>query len=109
MGVLAQGPSDGHATGYLYRVGQSRTKQRKTPASFAAVVEDSEHLIEPELEAALSELSDRQRTAVLLVFAYGWTLREVAELTGLKVTTIQNHMERGLAKLRSTIGEVADD
>ena len=68
-----------NATRYLYRVGQSRTKQRKTPASFAAVVEDSEHLIEPELEAALSELSDRQRTAVLLVFAYGWTLREAAE------------------------------
>jgi len=30
-------------------------------------------------------------------------LREVAELTGTKVTTVQNHLERGLAKLRQTL------
>jgi RNA polymerase sigma factor (sigma-70 family) len=49
----------------------------------------------------LAQLSDRQRVAVVLVHGFGWTLREVAELTGTKITTVQNHLERGLARLRS--------
>ena len=48
----------------------------------------------------LAQLSDRQRVAVVLVHGFGWTLREVAELTNTKVTTVQNHLERGLAQLR---------
>ena len=46
----------------------------------------------------------RQRIAVVLVHGYGYTLREVAELTGIRLTTVQNHLNRGLARLRSTLG-----
>jgi RNA polymerase sigma factor (sigma-70 family) len=49
-------------------------------------------------------LTQRQRLAVVLVHGYGYTLREVAELTGIRPTTVQNHLSRGLSRLRSLLG-----
>ena len=88
--------------GYLFRVGQSRTKDRRDRSTFAPA-DKGDPLFEPGLEPALKALSDRQRTAVVLVHGFQWTLREVAELTGTKVTTVQNHLERGLVKLRRAL------
>jgi len=88
--------------GYLFRVGQSRTRRKRTVLTFAAL-DGYEPVFEPGLGPALKLLTMRQRTAVVLVHGFGWTLREVAELTGTKVTTVQNHLERGLAKLRQTL------
>jgi DNA-directed RNA polymerase specialized sigma24 family protein len=42
--------------------------------------------------------------AVVLVYGYGYTLREVSELTGVRKTTVQTHVERGLARLRAKLG-----
>ena len=98
--------------GYLFRVGQSRTRPRKRPAP--ALVWDREDadgrevLVEPGLQRAMAELSEAQRIAVVLVHGYAWTLREVADLTAVTISTVQTHVERGLAKLRSAL-EVADD
>ena len=91
--------------GYLYRVGQSRTKRirRATPL----LVDTSTHElpdIEPALPQALASLSESQRVAVTLVIGFGWKLREVAELTEVSVSTVQNHVERGMKKLRTRIG-----
>ena len=55
--------------------------------------------IEPGLGKALGELSDQQRLAVVLVHGFGWTMRDVAHLTGTKVPTIHTHLDRGLSKL----------
>jgi DNA-directed RNA polymerase specialized sigma24 family protein len=41
---------------------------------------------------------------VVLVYGYGYTLREVAELTGIRPTTVQNHLSRGLSRLRGLLG-----
>ena len=84
---------------YLFRVGTSRTKHRNEPLVF----ERSEHIepwVEPGLGAALAALTERQRVAVVLVRGFSWTLREVAELTGIRVTTVQSNLERGLRNLR---------
>jgi RNA polymerase sigma factor (sigma-70 family) len=86
--------------GYLLRVGQSRTRPRRIRSIFARP-EEPDPWYEPALGPLLAQLSDRQRVAVVLVHGFGWTLREVAELTGTKITTVQNHLERGLARLRS--------
>jgi DNA-directed RNA polymerase specialized sigma24 family protein len=92
-----------NAPGYLFRVGQSRTRWRRSVLTYEPRV--SEPLsFEPGLVAALKSLSARQRTAVVLVHGFGWTLREVAELTGTSVSTVQNHLERGLAHLRRALG-----
>ncbi|MBF6557002.1 MAG: sigma-70 family RNA polymerase sigma factor [Acidimicrobiales bacterium] len=88
--------------GYLYRVGQSRTRKRKDRPLFVRP-DHPEPWYEPALAPALASLSDAQRTAVVLVHGFGWTLREVAECTGIRVTSVQNHLERGLKKLRVTL------
>lgn len=93
--------------GYLFRVGQSRNRQRRNRATFE-VPTDRDHLYEPKLTGALQSLSERQRLSVVLVHGLGWTAKEVAELIGSKPTTVQNHLERGLRRLRLALG-VHDD
>jgi DNA-directed RNA polymerase specialized sigma24 family protein len=66
-----------------------------------------EPLVEPGLEQALADLSEGQRKAVILIHGFGWTMREVADLNGTKVTSVQNHLERGLQHLRTAL-EVED-
>jgi DNA-directed RNA polymerase specialized sigma24 family protein len=93
--------------GYLYRVGRSRTRGRRFRVVFTPV-DRYEPWVEPGLGAALASLTERQRLTVGLVHGYGWTLREVADVCGLRVTTVQNHLERGTARLRSLLG-VSED
>jgi DNA-directed RNA polymerase specialized sigma24 family protein len=94
--------------GYLFVVARSsaaksRRWRRPAPPVFA-VPADAEHVFEPGLPAALAALSERQRIAVVLGVGFGYTLREIADLTGTKVTTVQNHLERGLRRLRERLG-----
>ncbi len=91
--------------GYLFRVGQTRGRRRRQPATelFDTGV-SSDYSFEPGLPKAFAALTQHQRLAVVLVHGYGYTLREVAELTGTKPTTVQNHLSRGLARLRSSLG-----
>ncbi len=91
-----------HPVAYLYRVGQSRTCGRKRRVVFT-VPDSDDPWIEPALAPALVALSERQRVAVVLVHGFGWELGEVAEILGIKVTSVQNHLERGLAKLRTAL------
>jgi RNA polymerase sigma factor (sigma-70 family) len=92
--------------GYLFRVGQTRgrRRQRQPAADPFDVAECGDHSFEPGLPKALAALTQRQRLAVVLVLGYGCTLREVAELTGIRPTTVQNHLSRGLRRLRSLLG-----
>ena len=91
--------------GYLYRVGQTaarRSRSRPLPGRMAACDGDDAGL-EPELIAALSDLSDQQRVAVLLVHGFGWTIRETAATLEIAPSTVQTHAERGLARLRTAL------
>jgi RNA polymerase sigma factor (sigma-70 family) len=92
--------------GYLYVVGRNRARKarRTRRVGFSLVEESRLPWIEPGLPDALSGLPERQRVAVTLVYGFEWTLVEVAELLGVKKTTVQNHAERGLLKLRSKLG-----
>lgn len=92
---------------YLYRVGQSKIRRRKVRLPLVRV-EWREPWFEPGLAAALGSLSQRQRVVVVLIHAYDWTPAEVASLLGLRVTTIQTHLSRGLATLRARL-EVSGD
>jgi DNA-directed RNA polymerase specialized sigma24 family protein len=93
-------------TGYLFRVGQSRSRPRKERPVFVRS-EWGDPVVEPRLGDALAELSEGQRTAVVLIHGFGWTMREVAELNGISVSTVQTHLERGLKNLREAL-EVED-
>lgn len=91
--------------GYLYRVGQSRSRSRRNrdrtfPAPSALGLPD----VEPGLPDALASLSERQRACLALVIVDEWTYEEVAELLGIKRSSVQSHVERALHKLRKGLG-----
>jgi DNA-directed RNA polymerase specialized sigma24 family protein len=90
--------------GYLYRVGQGRTRLRRFRPVFDIPTEP-ESLVEPGLASAVQRLPERQRVVTLLVHGAGWTHSEVAELLGISTSTVNRHSERGLASLRRAISE----
>ena len=93
--------------GYLYRVGQSRTRPRK----LRRLVERhsvADVWCEPGLPAALAALPERQRVVAVLVHGFGWSLSEVGELLGVRKTSVQNHLERAMVRLRADL-EVSVD
>jgi len=95
--------------GYLYRVGQSRSRpRRQRPEMFPAPVALGLPDIEPELAAALVELTERQRVCVALVVGHRYTNDEVAELLGISKSSVRRHVERALGHLRDRLG-VTDD
>ena len=88
--------------GYLYRVGQSRTRSRRriglpSPADL--------HLpdVEPALVPALLDLPEQQRTAVWLVHACGWTYAETADGMGISASAVGTHVSRALDALRAAL------
>lgn len=88
--------------GYLYRVGQSAARRHRRagrPVIDRPTVDDPQ--VEPGLAVGLGQLSERQRTLVLLVHGFGYSIAEAAATTGITKASAQRHVERGLAKLRS--------
>ncbi len=88
--------------GYLYRVGQSRTRPRKhplLPPPAALGVPD----VEPRLIEELASLPERQRVAVWLVHACEWTHREVGEALDISTSAVSTHVARGTERLRARL------
>lgn len=88
--------------GYLYRVGQSRTRPRRRPelpTPAALGLPD----VEPRLISELAALPERQRVAVWLVHACEWTHGEVAEALGISTSAVSTHVARGTERLRSRL------
>jgi DNA-directed RNA polymerase specialized sigma24 family protein len=91
--------------GYLYRVGQSWARRRPLRrVLFPDPSPANEPWVEPGLGPALRALSLRQRQAVVLVHAMGLSQAETATMLGLKPTSVQNHLQRGLSRLRIALG-----
>ena len=89
--------------GYLYRVGRSR-KPRSAVPIFAPVPTHRQPEVEPGLPAALGSLSEKQRLAVVMVHAYEWSRGETAAMLEISVSTLDTRLQRGLAKLRESLG-----
>lgn len=89
--------------GYLYRVGQSRSRPRRIrllPARTEAPPPDNVDLVR-----ALRTLTERQRTAVVLVHGCGWSYDDVAEALEVSKSSVGTHVQRGLERLRGELGE----
>jgi DNA-directed RNA polymerase specialized sigma24 family protein len=52
----------------------------------------------------LSALSPKQSQAIWLVHAAGMTHVEAGEAMDISASTVANHVERGMARLRSELG-----
>jgi DNA-directed RNA polymerase specialized sigma24 family protein len=97
-----------HPVAFLYRVGQSKSRPRKRPRPDPKPPHE-DPWVEPKLPAALNRLSRKQRMAVVLVHAFGWTSVEAAGVMGVRPATVRTHEQRGLAKLRKALEVAADD
>lgn len=58
-----------------------------------------------ELFTAVMELPLKYRTVIHLFYYEGYSIREIAELTGEKVTAITTRLNRARSKLRDTLTE----
>lgn len=61
--------------------------------------------LDPELEGALSRLSDRDRELVALRFGGDLTGPEIAEMTGLQLPAVQQALSRALRRIRAELGQ----
>jgi RNA polymerase sigma-70 factor (ECF subfamily) len=94
--------------GYLYRVGQSSARRHRRwtrrvvmPSEIATA---DVPLPEPRLEEALARLSVAQRVAIILVHGLDWSYQEVADALDVPVSSVRNHLHRGLERLRRDLG-----
>lgn len=95
--------------GWLYRVGQSRSRRYlRRPVTLPAVSSNPIPDMEPGLPAELVGLSAKQRQAVLMVHAFGYSVRETADLLGVSPSTVQKNADRGLTHLREGLGVSLD-
>ena len=90
--------------GYLYRVGRTRGERlarrwRRTGLLAVEPVTD-DAVVDVDLQRALTRLRSEQRVAIVLVHAHGYSYREAAEIVGVPVTSITNHLNRGMTRLR---------
>lgn len=93
--------------GYLFRVGCSRARRdharRKRELVAQPAMADAP--LDIDLQRALMKLKWEQRVAIILVHGHGHTYASAAELLDVPVTTITNHINRGLARLRTLLEE----
>jgi RNA polymerase sigma factor (sigma-70 family) len=70
-----------------------------------ADVEEDDVALRLALGAALRALPKRQRETVTLRYLAELKEREVAEVLGLSIGTVKSHVSRGLAALRTKLGD----
>jgi RNA polymerase sigma factor (sigma-70 family) len=90
--------------GYLYRVAQSSTRRHRRWSRRVALPSESPPepgALDADLSSALGRLSQRQRQCVVLVHVYDWTYQQAADSLNLPLTTVRNHVHRGLKALRA--------
>lgn len=94
--------------GYLYRVGQTEARRNRTSLvvfnTDDVPSDQPEPSFEPGLLNGLRALTESQRMAVLLIHGHGYRLGEVADLLEISISTLRNHLRRGLEKLRLELG-----
>jgi DNA-directed RNA polymerase specialized sigma24 family protein len=92
--------------GYLYRVAQSASRRHRRwrrPISLPPEANSPDDGHDPGLHAALAALKINQRACVVMVHVYDWTYQQTADALGMPVTSVRNHVQRGLAALRITL------
>lgn len=90
--------------GYVYRVGQSYAvrsgARRRRTDLLVAEPATTDAVVDVDLQRALQRLRPEHRVAVVLVHGHGHTYAQAAEILDVPVTTITNHVTRGLDHLR---------
>jgi DNA-directed RNA polymerase specialized sigma24 family protein len=90
--------------GYLYRVGRSsaRWRRKQLPPAVPMATESPQY--EPELPKAINKLTSSQRSAVLLIDAWGFSYSEAAQVLEVSISTVRHHRDKGLDRLKQMMG-----
>ena len=83
---------------------KSRTRRRKTPVLFGSPTRPGSAVRTAGRALHSPHCRNDSVWRSGLAHGAGWTHAEIAELTGVKASTVQKHVERGLAHLRRVIG-----
>jgi DNA-directed RNA polymerase specialized sigma24 family protein len=96
--------------GYLYTAALGYARKRPPSIGGLLPVPEPTELprVEPGLVPALAALSEMQRTVVYLVEGCGWGLTDTARLLDISISTVRNHLARGMTKLRAALEVQAD-
>jgi RNA polymerase sigma factor (sigma-70 family) len=94
-------------------VALDRARKRSRAAGWspaaASLVEDADHqdltVLRLALREALAALPRRQREAIVLRHLCGLSEREVAGAMGISLNSVKKHACRGVARLRTRLGE----
>lgn len=92
--------------GYLYRVAQSSSRRYRRWArrpTMPVEVSTAADAADPDLGAALAGLTKNQRLCIVMVHVYDWTYQQTADALNMPLTSVRNHLHRGLAALRKTL------
>jgi RNA polymerase sigma-70 factor (ECF subfamily) len=96
--------------GYLYRVGQTAARRHRRWSRTVILPVEAQRdrnagvePADPELGAALASLKRNQRVCVVLVHVYDWTYQQTADALDMPITSVRNHVHRGLAALRTIL------
>ncbi|MBW3649442.1 MAG: sigma-70 family RNA polymerase sigma factor [Actinobacteria bacterium] len=97
-----------NVAGYLFRVGQSAAGRASRWRRFEVCADlpdrgghgDLPTGWDGELVAALAKLSPHQRVAIVLVHGYGYSLGDAASVLGCGVSSVRNHLDRALRRVR---------
>ena len=91
--------------GYLYVMARRQAQRTVRPARPGLPSPPPDELpdVEPGLADALDRLSEMQRQVVYLVEGFGWGLTDVSRLLDISVSTVRNHLARGLERLRAEL------
>ena len=98
--------------GYLYRVGQSAARRLLKAPPLVGLVSSpaaGDPGVAPELQPALARLSEQQRAAVVLVHGYAMSQRHAAEVLRISVSTLREHLARGMERLRIDLKDHDND
>ena len=89
--------------GHLYRIGRA-SRRRRQESRWADVPLSETSDVAPGLPKVIASLSEKQRLAVVLVHAYGWTPAEVAGMVGTSASAVERDLAKGLARLGTSLG-----
>lgn len=105
--------SEEHAKRWLIRVAINESKRlvglpwKKREASFEEalnIVAEADGL-QKDIVRKIAELPPKYRVPMYLYYFEGYSVKEIAELTGSKTSTLQTRLARGREKLRAVLEE----
>lgn len=86
----------------IYDAGEHMFRMELTP-EHSMIDKQEYHHIKIKLEAALSELTPRQREALFLMYSEGFSYNEVAEMMGLTIKGTYKLMARAIQALKDVM------